>query len=296
MSYYTECRFAKPEPRVIAKRRAEKFDAKQERACQQCNEPLPAGARGRQFCSVACRNRWIAEQNRKYPWRPCPICGKRFQGTGKTCSAACGYRFRKVGARREKECPICRCMFWPVRRNGLWSKYCSKACYNAKLSERMAMVRVACEQCGREFRRTKGAVKRVERTFCNRVCAQKFLSGENHPNWRGGHDPNRGPAWLRLAAEIRKRDEYKCRRCGRTQAENGQKLDVDHIVPWRLFPGRPDLANDPKNLVSLCRKCHRHKTAKLERAYLNGDCLGMYAYEESISLPPLFEHYQGTGR
>lgn len=263
--------------------------------CKHCGEAIPVG-RNREFCSVACRNRSFAEAQRRYPYRSCPICGRRFGGAGKTCSAACGYRFRKIGARKQKACPICARLFWPVRRGSTWAKYCSKACYNAKLSERLALVKVVCEQCGREFRRAKGAVKRVDHAFCNRVCARRFLSGENHPHWRGGHDPNRGPKWNRLAAQIRERDGHTCRRCGRTEAENGQKLDVDHIVPWRLFNGNVEAANDPKNLVALCRKCHRHKTSKLERAYLKGDCIGMHSYEASVSLPPLFGHYPGTGR
>ena len=264
--------------------------------CQQCDERVPVGARGRQFCSIACRNRANAIKQRKFTAQPCPVCRRTMRGPRLTCSATCGYRFRKQRARREKTCSICKRVFWPVRRAGIWSKYCSKLCAIAKQSERLALVTVTCEHCAREFRRTKAAVKRTKHSFCNRLCASRFLSGEHHPNWRGGHDANRGPAWLKLAASIRERDSYVCRRCGTTQAANGQKLDVDHIVPWRLYPGRPDVANDPRNLVSLCRRCHRHKTAKLERAYLVGDCLGMHAYEHSISLPPLFQHYPGSGR
>ena len=44
MSYYTEqATFKKPEPRVIAKRRAEKFDAKQERACREITRQRDLG-------------------------------------------------------------------------------------------------------------------------------------------------------------------------------------------------------------------------------------------------------------
>lgn len=266
--------------------------------CEQCGESIPiVSAWGtRRFCGVACRNRALAMSRRRYQKRDCPVCHRRMDGARLTCSAACGYRFRKLRARKQKTCPICQSTFWPVKHGALWSKYCSKACYTAKQSERLAMVAVSCAYCARTFRRTRAAVKRVDNAFCNKVCASKFLSGENHPHWRGGHDPNRGPAWLKIAASIRERDNFTCRRCGRTQAENGQKLDVDHIVPWRQFKGRPDVANDPRNLVSLCKRCHCIKTSKFEKAYLVGDCCGMSAYELSISLPPLFEHYPGTGR
>lgn len=265
--------------------------------CEQCGQPIPSAAVWgvRRFCGVACRNRALATAQRKYQQRDCPICHRRMSGNRQTCSATCGYRFRKERARKQKTCPICNSQFWPVKHVARWSKFCSKACYVAKQSERLALVEVTCAQCARTFRRTRAAVKRVANVFCNKVCARKFLSGENHPHWRGGHDANRGPAWLKLAASIRERDGHACRRCGRTQAENGRKLDVDHIVPWRLF-NSAEIANQPSNLVSLCARFHRIKTAKMERAYLIGDCLGMHAYEQSISLPPLFENYKGTGR
>jgi 5-methylcytosine-specific restriction endonuclease McrA len=101
-----------------------------------------------------------------------------------------------------------------------------------------------------------------------------------------GHDPNRGPAWLKLAAAIRKRDGYICQRCNKTQDENGQKLDVDHIKPWRLFDDAAE-ANDPANLTSLCKRCHNLKTTVIERKYLKGDVLAMRQYEKAVKLPPL---------
>lgn len=268
-------------------------------ACEQCGESMPAVASGgaRRFCSVHCRNRALAEKQRWHAIRDCPVCHRQMQGSRHTCSKVCGYTFRKLKARRPKACPICKREFWPVKRGGVVAmRYCSRACWKVKASERLAMVQVTCAQCARIFRRTKGAVKRVENVFCNKVCRAKFTTGENHPHWRGGHDANRGPAWRKLAAEIRDRDEHICRRCGRTETENKQKLDVDHIVPWRAFPGRPDVANDPRNLVALCKRCHRIKTSTAERDYLKGDCYEMAKYERAISLPPLLQHYPGTGR
>jgi len=201
-----------------------------------------------------------------------------------TCSAACGYQFRKLRARKQKTCPICCRRFWPLKRRlGIWATYCSNACYRVKQNERLAMVQVTCEHCARTFRRTAGAVKRAAHLFCNRVCASKFMSGEQHANWRGGHEPNRGPVWLRLAASMRKRDGYRCRRCGRTQAENGASLEVDHIKPWRSFENKAE-ANDPSNLASLCKTCHRHKTGSIERKWLRGDVLAMQQYEDAIKL------------
>lgn len=223
--------------------------------------------------------------------RACPQCGKPAKRGMKTCSRACGYVFRKVTLRSQKKCPVCAVDFYPVRNRGMWSKHCSKKCWKVSASKRLAMVEVTCAHCARIFRRTQGAVKRTKRSFCNNVCRVKFMRGENTGNWRGGHNPNRGPAWLKLAASIRDRDEHICTRCGMTEAENGQKLDVDHILPWRqMLAFGLEAANAPSNLTSLCRKCHRWKTSTVEHKWVHeGDCLAMSEYQRRIKLPPLFQ-------
>ncbi len=219
--------------------------------------------------------------------RGCRVCGKPCRRGQPTCSKGCGYKARKEKTRPAHRCPICSAEFYPIRHLATWSKYCSLKCARAKQSERLAMVPVECCGCGRGFRRTAGAVKRVQRVFCSRECRAKFFVGDKCAQWRGGHDHNRGPAWRTLAEKIRERDGYACRRCGKTQAENKRRLDVDHIVPWRAFD-RVEDANDPYNLASLCATCHRHKTAKIERAFLNGDCLVQWQDENAVRLPPLF--------
>lgn len=261
--------------------------------CIRCGKPKPqAHWRHVDYCSRSCFASGQADRTR-FPRKPCVVCGKTNENiAGPTCSKACGYEFRKRKTRRPKTCPMCRQSFYPVRRRGgVWSKYCSGKCAKKKAGERLAMVEVTCEHCARIFKRTKGAVKRVKHIFCNKVCLHKFMRGENSPGWRGGHDPNRGPAWLALAAKIRDRDMHICTRCGRTEKENGQKLDVDHIQPWRaLIQFGIEVANDPANLTSLCRKCHRWKTAHVDTAWLKrGDCLTMSEYQRQVKLPPLFQ-------
>jgi hypothetical protein len=76
--------------------------------------------------------------------------------------------------------------------------------------------------------------------------------GERNPNWRGGVSFEPYPTdWTSdLKESIRRRDGYACRLCGKTQDENGSKLDVHHIDY--------DKGNlDPQNLISLCVSCHR---------------------------------------
>jgi len=56
--------------------------------------------------------------------------------------------------------------------------------------------------------------------------------------------------------DILTRDHYRCVCCGRA-AEDGVKLEVDHIIP--VSRGG---TNQPKNLRTLCTECNRGKAAK----------------------------------
>lgn len=58
--------------------------------------------------------------------------------------------------------------------------------------------------------------------------------------------------WQVLRHAILERDCWKCRHCGARG-----RLEIDHIKPVRLAPGR---AFDPDNLQALCARCHTRKT------------------------------------
>jgi 5-methylcytosine-specific restriction enzyme A len=65
-----------------------------------------------------------------------------------------------------------------------------------------------------------------------------------------------GAAWVRLRAQILKRDKYvcqcsECARLGRVRPAN----EVDHVVP--KAKGGTD---DPSNLQAINRDCHKLKT------------------------------------
>lgn len=64
-----------------------------------------------------------------------------------------------------------------------------------------------------------------------------------------------GPEWDRIAADVRKRDDWTCQRCGIESGphagDHGRILDVHHIV-WKSRGGGDDM----ENLVTLCRPCH----------------------------------------
>ena len=75
--------------------------------------------------------------------------------------------------------------------------------------------------------------------------------GEKNGNWRGGTSLQPWPFEFNgeLKEFVRKRDNYCCRLCGRSEKDNGRKLDVHHI--------NYDKNNLEKyNLISLCCSCH----------------------------------------
>jgi 5-methylcytosine-specific restriction endonuclease McrA len=143
---------------------------------------------------------------------------------------------------------------------------------------------VPCAACGALVRRPARLLRRRPRVFCSRRCAAAFLSGPRHPMARDGTAHSPGSAWAQLAEDVRRRDGYRCRWCGRTQAENGRRLAVDHIVPRRAFPSAAD-ADAPGNLVSLCDSCHARKTATAERLWLRGDALDLARYARWVGRP-----------
>jgi DEAD/DEAH box helicase domain-containing protein len=83
------------------------------------------------------------------------------------------------------------------------------------------------------------------------------------------NDPNNyGPDWNLLREKVRSRDGYLCQNCGLT--ESGRAHDVHHKIPFRAFNSYTQ-ANQPANLVTLCRACHRLAEAAVRmRSGLSG--------------------------
>lgn len=79
--------------------------------------------------------------------------------------------------------------------------------------------------------------------------------GKNHSAYIDGKYCGKfTKAILKLKEQKRKHDNYTCQNCGITQEEIGRKLDVHHI-------DGDNTNNDPDNMITLCRSCHkiRHK-------------------------------------
>lgn len=77
--------------------------------------------------------------------------------------------------------------------------------------------------------------------------------------------------WDAARRAVLRRDGYRCQGCGRRL--RARELDVDHVR--ELVRGGKPL--DPGNLQSLCRPCHRAKTAPLLRLRPDRTTEGLYS-------------------
>lgn len=126
-----------------------------------------------------------------------------------------------------------------------------------------------CPVCGKVFAVPMYDVER--RQTCSWECRNQWWkdtdkqAGDNNPNWRGGIDYRRGLGWRVVKPLVRERDGYRCAKCGVSEQELGYKLHVHHIVPYKGFED-DRAANDPDNLVSLCRSCHMSEERKQRKS------------------------------
>lgn len=193
----------------------------------------------------------------------CPICGNPFiRITNKRfCSFAC--QQKSTESLRTRACNHCEKLFL-AQYPGVKASFCSTSCRNK--SRAKPYQSVICKRCVKVFHPSNHVRPRV---FCSPKCQRAYLIGDCHPAWRGNRRHERGKTFKPNSRIVRQRDKV-CVRCGRDETQIGQKLSVDHIVPFRW--GRQFLFVDPndlRNLIALCRGCHAKKTP-IERLLLEG--------------------------
>lgn len=228
------------------------------------------------FCSHQCWYQWRRSQ--PMPSRTCVKCGKTFTNrecpNKKYCSVKCFHLARQF----VHSCSFCG---REVRRklSSLGVKYCSLRCRNkgmAKCKEQH------CVGCGAAF---KPITVTRPRKYCSRPCRDKHQRGPNSPLFRGERRHYRGTDWYEQRDAARMRDGA-CVKCS-APPRVGQKLSVDHIVPFRLarqyaeaMPLGPS-PNHLTNLASLCRRCHAYKLHP-EARLLRGDVIGFIAEVKAV--------------
>lgn len=268
-------------------------------------------SKGSNYCSVACHN--LGKRGKPHNWRStgigpiamtCPICGDTFtryasqvRARGaRWCSYACQTEGRKN--HRSATCKQCGQHFTVQPRaeqDARRGKFCSRGCFDAfRKEDRSKTITQVCGQCGASFDRPAAWVRKGSR---NRYCSKGCASAARH---RGASLPRRGAVWKRLAEEIRERDGQVCVRCGDPEP-SAKSLNVDHIMPARLFLDRPDIADRPENLASLCTACHAIKTHRYEPRILRGDFLAIEEFydaparERTVILLNLPKHAKAAG-
>ena len=82
------------------------------------------------------------------------------------------------------------------------------------------------------------------------------------PKRKGTAQSVRTPLSKRAKEEIYTSDGYVCAHC-LTQFDSAAFLDLDHIVPVSLLG-----ADEPGNLVSMCKECNLAKSDQFERNYI----------------------------
>lgn len=124
-------------------------------------------------------------------------------------------------------------------------------------------VDVKCAWCESEFPIQPHRLEKSEQFFCpDRECFSEWrranFSGQDNPNWRGGHTIYeavkkliRDEPWDITAARARKRDDHECQVCGKHTSEQDRALTANHI-PALLDGG----CNADELLMAVCDRCH----------------------------------------
>lgn len=200
-------------------------------------------------------------------------CNKEFRiypsrvriGEGKFCTKKCAYDARNIQV--VVACTTCgkskKILNSIYEKSNSKKFYCSRTCYyqgNSKENNYnyKEWIKVYCAICRKEKYIRPGHAKRRKEHVCSHECYKLFMrkfTGINSFAWQGGKSFEVYPQGFKsyIREEIRKRDEYICQICGKSQEENykqyKESLCVHHIDYNKL-----NVKDD--NLIALCKICH----------------------------------------
>lgn len=225
--------------------------------CEWCGEEFettPSQADGKRFCGMDCKTDWFSdyftgENHPNYKdntlVKPCAHCGE-----------------------------VTETPEYAVEKRDHDRVYCSRECFNIWRSENVRGEdhplykdsEVECETCGDPFQKRPAKVAVYDKHFCSRGCHGEWLAennvGEEHPRYNGGTVNYYGPNWRSQRRKVRKRDQYRCQECGKTERELGQIPSAHHKVKIAWFKDNFDApewyerGNRLENLVLLCPEHH----------------------------------------
>lgn len=130
-------------------------------------------------------------------------------------------------------------------------KFCNTKCFH-KYQSYKSVVFVNCTFCDSLIKKKKSQIRssKSRKYFCNRACKESFISGKNHPNWKGGLASCRNRAIKKYGLKC---SNKKCKLRGINLPKFA--FEIDHIDSDRNN-------NKLENLQILCILCHRIKTFK----------------------------------
>ena len=91
----------------------------------------------------------------------------------------------------------------------------------------------------------------------------------------GMYATNPVKAWdIHKAKAAHRKKRPDCQFCGAKSGVFKRKLDVHHIKPVKYYP---ELAADPRNLITVCRRCHLRECHFGDWHSYNKDIIGLAA-------------------
>lgn len=116
-----------------------------------------------------------------------------------------------------------------------------------------------CEECTLSFE--VSPYRKNTARFCSQRCLALSKKGALCPRWKGGLTAKHliirnSDEYKQWRTSVFKRDNFTCIIC---KGLNGKDIEADHI---KLFSKFPELRIDINNGQTLCKCCHREKTAQ----------------------------------